>query len=296
MYSLKNNLLHINIKHKGAELSNIISVENNIEFMWQANPNIWGSHAPNLFPIIGSMKDDSYIYNSTIYNVSKHGFARHNEDFTIKHQTDTSITFSLVSNKELYNIYPFNFEFIITYTLSNNQLQINHTIKNLDKKPLYFSVGGHPAFNCPLSDDENYTDYYLEFDKKENSTSYILNTSNGLITNKTKPVFTNGNQIQLHDKLFNEDALIFKDLKSRKVSLKSLTKGNILTVDFEGFPYLGIWAKPNAPYVCIEPWLGIADSETTNQKIEDKEGIIKLDAGLDYNASYSIEIDKTHLV
>ncbi|SDI45471.1 aldose 1-epimerase family protein [Winogradskyella thalassocola] len=295
MYSLKNNLLQINIKSKGAELCNITSAKHNTEFMWQANPEFWGSHAPNLFPIIGCMKDDTYIYNDKSYPMPKHGFARHNDNFTIKNQSDSSVTFSLVSNEELHTYYPFLFEFEITYTLSNNILTITHKVTNLDDKVLYFSLGGHPAFNCPLKKDENYTDYFLEFEQSENSQSHLLNMNTGLITDKTKPAFTEGNKINLRPDLFNEDALIFKNLKSRIVSLKHKTKGNVLTLNFEDFKHLGIWAKPNATYVCIEPWLGFADNETTDQNIETKEGIIKLDASSQFNASYSIEINKNHL-
>ncbi|WP_178988157.1 aldose 1-epimerase family protein [Winogradskyella schleiferi] len=296
MPSLKNDLLQINIKSKGAELCNITSVKNNTEFMWQAYTEIWESHAPNLFPIIGCMKDDSYTYKSKSYHMPKHGFIRHNDDFTIKNQTDSSITFSLISNEDLFTMYPFLFELDISYTLTENRLTINHTVTNSDEKPLYFSLGGHPAFNCPLSKDENYTDYYLEFEIPENSASYVLNMNSGLLTDKTKPVFTDGNKINLRPDLFNEDALIFKDLKSRIVNLKHKTKGKILAVNFEDFKQLGIWAKPNAPYVCIEPWLGIADHESTDQNIETKEGILELEAGAVFEASYSIEIDEKHLV
>jgi len=296
MYSLSNDLLQINIKSKGAELCNITSVENNTEFIWQADPKFWGSHAPNLFPIIGCMKDNSYIYNNKTYHMPKHGFVRHNDNFVVKNQTDTSISFLLVSNDELYKYYPFLFEFEITYTLAGNTLTINHTITNSDAKTLFFSLGGHPAFNCPLSKDDNYTDYYLEFEQAENSQSHVLNTNTGLLTTESIPVFKEGNKIHLRPDLFNKDALIFKDLKSRRVNLTHKTRGKVLTVNFKDFKQLGIWAKPNAPYVCIEPWLGIADNETTDQNIETKEGILSLKSGSVFNASYSIEIEQSHLV
>ena len=224
MHSLKNDLLHINIKSKGAELCNITSAKHKTEFMWQADPEIWGGHAPNLFPIIGCMKDDQYTYNNKIYQMPKHGFVRRNDGFKIKSQTDSSITFSIASNDELYKFYPFLFELDITYTLSKNKLTLTHTVRNLDDKTLYFSLGGHPAFNCPLSKDENYTDYYLEFEQPESSQSYLLNMTNGLLTQDTKPAFTEGRKIQLRPDLFNEDALIFKDLESRIVTLKHQTK------------------------------------------------------------------------
>jgi len=292
---LENDLLKIEIKSKGAELCSIRSIKNNTEFVWEANPKVWGSHAPNLFPIIGAMKDDSYFYNGKKYSMPKHGFARHNEDFEVISNSNSEVTFQLKSNDELRAIYPFEFEFLITYELKDNELLIHHTVKNTDSKTIYFSLGGHPAFTCPLFKDESYTDYFLEFEKEETSRSYLLNMATGLVSDKTKPVFDNPNTINLHGDLFNEDALIFKDLKSRQVALKHNQRGEILNVKFEGFPFLGIWAKPNAPYVCIEPWIGIADSESTNQQIKDKEGIVTLEPKKSFKATYSITLNRNLL-
>ncbi len=292
---LENDLLKIEIKSKGAELCSIRSIKNNTEFVWEANPNVWGSHAPNLFPIIGAMKDDSYMYNGKKYNMPKHGFARHNKDFKVISNSNSEVTFQLKSNDELRAIYPFEFEFLMTYELKDNELLIHHTVKNTDSKTMYFSLGGHPAFACPLFKDESYTDYFLEFEKQETSKSYLLNMATGLVSDKTKPVFDSPNTINLHGDLFNEDALIFKDLTSRQVALKHKQKGEILNVKFEGFPFLGIWAKPNAPYVCIEPWNGIADSESTNQQIKDKEGIVTLEPKKSFKATYSITLNRNLL-
>lgn len=292
---LENDLLKIEIKSKGAELCSIRSIKNNTEFVWEANPNVWGSHAPNLFPIIGAMKDDSYFYNGKKYSMPKHGFVRHNKDFEVISNSNSEVTFQLKSNDELKAIYPFEFEFLITYELNDNELLIHHTVKNTDSKTMYFSVGGHPAFTCPLSKDESYTDYFLEFEKQETSKSYLLNMATGLVSDKTKPVFDSPNTINLHGDLFNEDALIFKDLTSRQVALKHKQKGEILNVKFEGFPFLGIWAKPNAPYVCIEPWIGIADSESSNQQIKDKEGIVTLEPKKSFKATYSITLNRNLL-
>ncbi|MBC2845366.1 aldose 1-epimerase family protein [Winogradskyella flava] len=296
MYSLKNDQLRIRIKHEGAELCSITSVTSNLEFLWQADPKFWESHAPNLFPIIGVMKDNTYYVNGKAYNMPKHGFVRHNESFEVVSKSDTKMTFKLNSNNELKVLYPFDFEFLLTYELIENALHVHHSVKNLDDKTLYFSLGGHPAFNCPLHENEHYTDYVLKFENSETSRSYILNMASGLVTDKTKSVFTKCDEIELQPDLFNEDALIFKDLSSRKVTLKHKEKGNILSVIFDKFPYLGIWAKPNAPYVCIEPWIGIADSENTNQQLSEKEGIVALKSNSTFSATYSIEIDQTHLV
>lgn len=241
------------------------------------------------------MKDDSYFYNGKKYSMPKHGFVRHNKDFEVISNSNSEVTFQLKSNDELKAIYPFEFEFLITYELNDNELLIHHTVKNTDSKTMCFSVGGHPAFTCPLSKDESYTDYFLEFEKEETSKSYLLNMATGLVSDKTKPVFDSPNTINLHGDLFNEDALIFKDLTSRRVALKHKQNGEILNVKFEGFPFLGIWAKPNAPYVCIEPWIGIADSESSNQQIKDKEGIVTLEPKKSFKATYSITLNRNLL-
>ncbi|WP_055436998.1 aldose 1-epimerase family protein [Lacinutrix algicola] len=295
MFELSNSILKIKVKPIGAELCEISSVKNKKQFMWHADPDVWGSFAPNLFPIIGALKDETYIYNGTKYNMPKHGFIRHSKDIKLIKETENSLSFSLTYNEDLLKIYPFKFEYIITYTLIDNTLDINYTIKNLDNKSIYFSIGGHPAFKCPLYKDENYTDYNLVFETEETSKTHLLNTETGLVKNETKPIFNTKNSIQLKSDLFNNDALIFKDLKSRKVALVSDLHGEILNVTFKDFNYLGLWAKPNASYVCIEPWLGIADHENASQNITEKEGIIKLTENETFRANYSIQIHEHHL-
>jgi len=296
MYTLENRKLKIGIKKIGAELSQISSVKNINEFMWDADPAIWANHAPNLFPIIGALKEDSYRFENKKYAMTKHGFIRNNKDIAIHEKTNDSLTFKLSQNESTLKSYPFKFEFYITYKLTDNKIDIIHTIKNCDEQPLYFSLGGHPAFKCPVYENENYEDYVLEFENEENSVRHLINMENGLISSKTKTVFNNSNKIKLTHDLFNDDALIFKDLKSRKVTLKSDTSGAILSVSYKDFPYLGIWAKPNGNYVCIEPWLGIADHEDTNQELKTKEGILSLEANKSFTASYTIEIHNNHLV
>ncbi|MDG1728351.1 MAG: aldose 1-epimerase family protein [Algibacter sp.] len=296
MYTLKNDKLEIAIKKIGAELCKIASIKNKTDFMWHADPEVWSSYAPNLFPIIGALKDNTYVFENTHYELPKHGFVRHNEAITLYAQTENSLTFKLIANDSLLKNYPFQFEFLITYTLIDNTLEVKHTIKNKDNKTMYFSLGGHPAFKCPVYKNEDYEDYCLEFEHPEHSKRHFINMQNGLISSKTKTVFNNTNKLLLTHDLFNEDALIFKDLKSKKVTLKSSINGEILSVSYPGFPYLGIWAKPNGNYVCIEPWLGIADNETTNQNLKEKEGILSLDANKTFEAAYKIEIHNNHLV
>lgn len=295
MYSLKNNKLEITVKKRGAELCKITAVKNNLDFLWHADPNVWPSHAPNLFPIIGALKNNTYFFEDEAYQMPKHGFFRHHEGIELHEKTKNSLCFKLASDVDLIKIFPFKFEFFITYILTDNVLEVVHTVKNTDNKILYFSVGGHPAFKCPVYKDEAYDDYFLEFEHIEQAKKHTLNMDNGLITSKTEPVLNNTKTLPLTHDMFKEDALVFKDLKSRKVALKSDKKGEILSVDYNGFPFLGIWAKTNGNYICIEPWLGIADSENTTQNLVNKEGILSLNPEKSFKASYSIEIHNNHL-
>ena len=295
MFTLENNKLKIAVKKEGAELCKITSTKNGKEFMWNANPNIWNGYAPNLFPVIGGLKNGSYRYNNTSYKMPKHGFVRANTDIKLYEQKKNSLTFKLTSNKSLYQSYPFKFELYISYLLKDNSIDISYTVKNCDSKTMYFSVGGHPAFKCPIYDNENYSDYTLDFETLETARTHLINMDNGLISSQTKAVFNNSKQIKLGYDLFEKDALVFKDLISKKVTLHSKNHGDILSVSFNDFPYLGIWAKPNGDYVCIEPWLGIADHEDANQDFKTKEGILTLEAGKSFEVTYSIEVNNTHL-
>ena len=296
MFTLQNDKLIIGIKNIGAELCEISSIKNGTQFMWNANPNVWGNFAPNLFPIVGMLKDGTYYFEGKDYQLSKHGFIRNNPNFQIVEESNAKITLSLKYSNETLISYPFKFEYLVTYELKDHKLKITYIVINVDEKPIYFSLGGHPAFKCPVFEDELYSDYQLVFEKDESSLTHLINLQSGLVTNKTLPAFDTPKTIQLRYDLFNHDALIFKDLKSRKVCLYSKTKGDILTVHFDDFPYLGLWAKPNSNYVCIEPWLGIADSEDSNQQLINKEGIIKLETNIEFQASYTIEIHERHLL
>jgi galactose mutarotase-like enzyme len=295
MYHLKNDLLSLSVQPTGAELCNISSVRHQTQFMWNAAPDIWGSFAPNLFPIIGGLKDNSYIHEGKRYSLPKHGIVRHNDALTLYKQSDTTLGFVLSSNAALLQQYPFLFEFYIDFKLNANTITVRHRIVNKDSKPLYFSVGGHPAFKCPVFDGERYEDYTLEFEHEEQAVTHLLNPKTGLVTAQTRTVLNASRTLPLSHDLFHADALIFKDLKSRKVTLNSKHNGSIVSVHYPDFNYLGIWAKPNGDFVCIEPWLGIADPEDSTQILKDKEAILCLEAQQSYTATYTIEIHKTHL-
>ncbi len=285
----KNSHLEITVRQPGAELFSIKSLKTGIEYMWGMDPAIWNSTAPILFPIVGGLKDNAFLWKDEKFTLTKHGFIRENPDLLLTGITADSLAFGMNSNKETLKVYPFEFEFTIQFVLDGTKVKVIHTVNNPGDSDLYFSLGGHPGFKCPIHSGENYEDYYLEFDVAENSSTWLLH-ENGTILDETAPVFNNTKILPLTHDLFSKDALIFKDLKSRKVTLRSKKSSQSLSLSFDDFPYLGIWAKTNGDFICIEPWCGIADKWNTNQQFKDKEGIVKLAPGEEFQATYVVEV------
>lgn len=292
IHIIENNRFKISIQKKGAELCSVLSLNSEREFMWNANPNVWGSFAPVLFPIIGALKNGEFLYKEKLYTVPKHGFIRNNENLVFKHISENCIEYSLKFDEESLKSFPFKFEFFVRYILIENQITVEYEVINHDsEEEMYFSLGGHPAFKCPINEEESYDDYYLEFEEVENVSTWEV-LPNGLINSTTKSLIQNSNVLPLSRTLFENDALILKDLKSKRVSLKSKKSSTSISIEYTDFNYLGIWAKPGGQFVCIEPWLGISDSNTTDKDFTKKEGIIRLEANTDFKASYSIKIEE----
>ncbi|TDB61774.1 aldose 1-epimerase family protein [Arundinibacter roseus] len=289
--TIENNFLRISVQETGAELCSIQSVKTGKEYMWQGNPDIWPSYAPVLFPIVGELKDGTYHHEGVSYQLPRHGFVRHNSSVKVMGKTDSSICMGLDYDEDTLLMYPFRFQFRITFSLEENKVVIRHEITNRGEETMLFSVGGHPGFACPREADESYEDYYLEFSEKETLSRWRL-TDKGLLSGQTEAVLQESAMLPLRHELFKEDALIFKNPKSSKISLKSKKSADVLTVDYEDFSYLGIWAKPDGDYVCIEPWLGVADSHDSDQQLKDKEAILRLNTKETFTATYSIEIQE----
>lgn len=283
--TIQNEFLSISVKHHGAELCSI--KQGKTEYMWQANPNHWNRHAPVLFPIIGELKNGEYHFEGKTYAMKRHGLAR-NLPFELIEKRDDTLVFSLKNNESRFDNYPFLFDLQISYTLTDSQLKVGYKVINVDKKAIYFSIGGHPAFNVPLNQDKQRSDYQLVFNKSETATTQRL--TNGLRNGMTDLILDNRNTISITDDLFEKDALVFHNLNSTNVSIQKDNE-KVLTFDFTGFPYLGIWSRSRtAPFVCIEPWCGVAEHISHNQQITEKEGIIKLDTENVFERSYSITI------
>jgi galactose mutarotase-like enzyme len=288
MYSLNNQIVTIQVASKGAELQSIFHQQNQLEYMWSGDPAYWGKKSPVLFPIVGELKNKRYVYQDKEYSLSRHGFARE-MDFDLLEQTPNFLTFTLRQNDKTLENYPFNFSFSVRYTLTENIVSITYIVKNTDSKQLLFSVGGHPAFKVPLMTATSFEDYYLLFDTVESAGISPLK-ADGLVHDSATPFLTNTNKLPLTRELFAKDALVFKNLQSKSISIVSDKTLHGLKVSFEGFPYLGIWSTKAADFVCIEPWCGIADSVNASGLLEVKEGINRLGAGETFERTFSIEV------
>jgi len=280
-----NEQLQVQIKHFGAELC---SIKNNsgVEFLWQAE-KVWPRHAPILFPIVGRLKEDVYALNDSTYQLTQHGFAR-DKNFEKTSCTANEITFLLCADEATLHKFPFQFELYITYRLQKNVLQVQYKVCNRSKSIMPFSIGAHPGFCCPINPEEQFEDYEIVFSENELLETALL--QNGLFSGIKEVLNPNDKRIPLTKNTFDKDALVFENLRSDFVSLQSKKTGAYVKVSLDGFPYLGIWSKPAAPFVCIEPWCGLADSTTANGNIFEKKGINLIEPNQAFERSYSIEV------
>lgn len=290
MIELKNNILKVNIsRDKGSQLSNII--KNNKEYIWQKDAYYFDASSPLLFPIIGRLKDNKYIYDNKEYSLNIHGFCSSGlKNLDLIEHTSSKALFELMYNEFSLNLYPFKFKLHIIYELIKNTVQITYRVYNLDDKKIYFQIGAHTAFNCPL-DNNKFDDYYLEFEKEENLNTFRLNEK-GLILDD-KEFIKNGKEINLDYSLFDKDALIFTNLNSSYVCLKSKKNNSQIKCNFSNFPYLAFWTQrednKKGKFICIEPWSGIADYHDSNYILKNKKAINTLDIDKVYENSYSLE-------
>ena len=286
LHELTSKQLRVTIHGLGAE---ILSIKNNsgLEYIWQARPDVWPRHAPVLFPVVGKLRNNTYMFENSRYTLPQHGFAR-DQVFNVVQKGDADCLFQLCTNERTKTTYPFDFIFRIGYRLVDEKITITYQVLNPSDKPIYFSVGAHPGFNCPILPDEHFEDYYLEFDY---SSLFRSELSEGLRTGAGERLELSDNKLFLSPHLFDKDALVFEKHQINKIRLCSSISGPKLVLDCKGWPYFGIWTKKGCrDFVCLEPWYGVADKCDASGKIEEKDGIICLDPGEEFRCDYSISI------
>lgn len=296
MVTLENNHLTVKINTFGAEVSSVVDKKSGHEFVWQADETYWARHAPVLFPIVGRLKDDKYDYEGKTYDMSQHGFARDSE-FEVEEVTEYSVTFSLKSTSETKEKYPFDFQLLIQYVLEDNRLKVTYEVKNnSNNEVMYYGIGGHPAFN--VAQKEN-SEGELEFDQVRfsiepaGSYDFIPLTEDGLLDLEGK-VTREISEVELTHESFVGDAFVYKTGAELDVVLKDDVNNVEIRVTPENMKYVGIWSPypKRAGFVCVEPWAGLADTETSTGKLEEKYAFNKLATNGTATHAYTLEFTK----
>lgn len=290
-YQLKNEELEITINSHGAELTCLRDVKSGNNYLWDAKPEYWARYSPVLFPLVGGLRGKEYTYQGAKYKMSQHGFARDME-FSLKEQTDDTIWFVLHNTEETMAVYPFPFALEIGYQLSGRALRVMWKVHNTGQTNMYFSIGAHPAFRCPIMPQTKREEYYIQFEGADELT-YRLLTKDGLAQKTTNSLQTAGGIIPFDKQLFSNDALVFEHDQAQSVSLLTKEKVPYITVRFDA-PVFGVWTPTcgDAPFICIEPWYGRCDAEDFSGELQDREWGNCLSKGETFEASYEIEAHK----
>lgn len=291
MITIENDYLRASFLTKGAEWRSFVEKVHGREFLWQADPKYWGKAAPVLFPIVGSLKDGQYEYQGKTYKLPRHGFAR-DKEFRVKEQEAWRVVFELKADDETRAVFPFEWTLEIEYRLWKRVIHTTYRVVNQGGDDMLFSIGAHPAFSMPLwgNEDGAFEDGFLDFELNEPLTRWLLNDQ-GLLSGETRPLPHAGKTLMTTRPLFAEDALVLKKLKSSRIALRQRDAGMALSMEFPGFPYFGVWTAKDAPFVCLEPWCGVADSVTASGKLEEKEGINRLAPGQTFTRSFAVTVE-----
>lgn len=288
---ISSGLLTVEAKTAGGSLTSIKDA-NGTEYLWQGDPAYWTGQAPNCFPMCGGLRDGkAVIGGNMITEMPRHGIAK-NAEFVQDKTTDTSVKFVLRPDAEMLKAYPYRFQFAVTYTVDEKTLTVTYDVTNEDTKPMPYCVGGHLAFNCPISEGESYDDYVVEFEKEETIDVPAAVPSTGLIDMETRTPFLNHEKIvPLSHEMFSFSETIIDHLESRVVTLhhKTLHKG--VQISFADFPYLILWSTKNgAPFVAIEPWAGLSTCSDESDVFEEKRNVVTLQPGESRHCSFSVTI------
>lgn len=246
------------------------------EYIWSGDPKFWTGQNPILFPIVGNLKNGTIEIDGAAYHMNRHGFAR-NMEFTVAEQGTDFAVLELKDTPDTLSCYPFCFLLRVCHRILENGFSTSFYIENKGEKPMPFCIGAHTAFNCPLHEGEQFSDYRIVFDEQEQADSILL-TQDGLISaDKRLPYLKGSDRFTPDYDIFGRiDTVIFDGLKSKGMSLIHAETGHGVRMDFEGFPMAAFWTKPQAPYLCLEPWHGCAAVENESGRFEDKPYCIVL--------------------
>lgn len=287
-HTIQNETMSITVADRGAELVSIFDQKNSREVLWQADPAFWARHSPILFPQVGMSYGGYYTHQGIRYPMGQHGFAR-DCDFTLIEQTENTIVHRLTDSEETRKKYPFSFELTVTHTLCGREISVGWHVVNRGTDTMYFTIGAHPAFRVPVLPDTKQSDYSLQF-RLDQLKYYLLDADSGTADTKTRYTLALPDQTcPIAEDLFDNGALIVDNqIDWAGIAMPDGTP--YLSVSCEGFPNFGIWSKPNAPFVCLEPWDGRCDNTGYAGELSEKPGILTLAPQEQYDKAYQITI------
>ncbi len=289
IYTIFNEYLSVSVDSMGAQLRSVRSADGT-EYLWQGDAHYWADSSPVLFPYIARLYKNSYTYFGETYSMGIHGFAAKCE-FVAESVADDSITLLLCESEETLSQYPFRFELRITYSLSDSNLKVCNKVRNRDSKLMPFAIGGHPGFNVPLDEGTEFEDYYLCFNEPCEPLRVGF-TEELFLSGEDSPYpLEDGRYIKLKHSLFDEDAIILRNM-AKSVTLGSSKTDRSLTISFYGFDYFGIWHAPrsDAPYVCLEPWSSLPSRQGIVEELTQKKDMLMLQAGEEFENGWSLNI------
>lgn len=281
---IQNNDILIRVDPLGAEWRSFIDKRTRSECLWQGDPAYWAGQAPVLFPVIGSQAEGCVRVDGVAYPHPKHGFFRRRMTTPIRHVSD-ELVFELVSDAGTRAHYPFDFRFRVGFRIEGPVVENWFEVENAGTVPMPYHLGAHPAFNITVGKTR------IRFDEPETASIHEVNPE-GLLLPDAEPYLAGSREIAVMEDTFVPDALVFKELASKGLNIIRQDHETSLRVTFEDFPYLGIWAKPGAPYVCIEPWIGCADTVGTRLEFREKEAVRTVPVGGAHRVSYRVGIHR----
>lgn len=291
-YTLENEKIRATFRNKSAELISLIRKSDGTELIWNGDDRYWGWSSPVLFPFVGAVKNGNYRYKDNTYTIRQHGFAR-NQEFSLISHRDDSITFMLEQTEETKEVYPFAFRLEISYVLQESSLQVCWKVTNPAEDVMYFSIGAHPAFMCPVREGEKQWDGYLCFpDAEGDALAYkLIDLSQNCIAPELYELPLTGRKAKITEHMFDKDALIIENRQAGMVGLAGSDGQPYVMLTFEA-PLFGIWspAGKQAPFICLEPWYGRSDAVDFAGSLENREYEQCLEGGQSFEASYLIAV------
>lgn len=288
LITIENGCLSLTVDTLGAQMMSL--KRNGTEYLWQGDSKYWGDRAPILFPFIARLTNNSYTFNGKLYPMTIHGFANASE-FTVAEQTADSLVLELASNEKTLVHYPIDFVFRVIFRLEGDTLVTTYHVENKSAVTMPFGIGGHPGFKVPVGENEKFEDYCLEFSLPCQPDRVGFTPAVYLSGHDEAYPLEEGNRIPLSHGLFDEDAIILKNM-AREVTLKSKASDHSVTVSYPQMPYLGIWHWPHtdAPYVCIEPWSSLPSRQDVVEEFTCKSDLVQLPSGGVYNNTWTITL------